>query len=423
MTVARTRSSTSESGPCLVRSRASGNTYDDRVTSVLGAQLRAPVERALSDRCPGLLRPHQAEDGSLVRLRLPGGQTSGVTLLELSRIAAEFGEGSVQLTSRGNLQLRGIDRTRFGELVEQVAATGLLPSVSHERVRNIVASPLTGLTAERPDLRPLVTALDTALCSTPELAELPGRFLFAVDDGRGDVASLAFDLGYVALDGAHGLVLVGGRTRGFAVTRAEAVEVMIGLAQRFLALRTTTVPAAWHVSELSDLRGLDPRVEPLTTPLPDSRATPLGALGDAASVGVPLSLLDGDQVQAISRAAGGGVVVITPWRGVVIPGAAGAVPELAEAGLITDDASVWSQLTACIGAPGCAKSAISTRDLATELATRLPVTPQLPVHVSGCERRCGRPSVHHVDLMTPRSYEEARAEIGRAAHSETRRNP
>src|SRR5215212_10923571 len=59
--------------------------------------------RPAADRCPGLLRPHQAEDGLVIRLRIPGGQTTSHTLLALSRLA-----GTLQLTSRGNLQLRGI---------------------------------------------------------------------------------------------------------------------------------------------------------------------------------------------------------------------------------------------------------------------------------------------------------------------------
>ena len=62
--------------------------------------------------------------------------------------------------------------------------------------------------------------LDAALCADPALAELPGRFLFALDDGRGDVASLAFDLGYRAVDDDHGLLVVGGPSpRGRVVAR------------------------------------------------------------------------------------------------------------------------------------------------------------------------------------------------------------
>lgn len=382
--------------------------------------------RALADRCPGLLRPHLAEDGPLVRLRIPGGQTTSTVLRELSAIAGDHGEGSLQLTSRSNIQLRGLAQARMRDLVERVGATGLLPSETHERVRNIVASPLTGLErtgshSGRPDLRPLVAELDDALCGTPELSELPGRFLFAVDDGSADVTGLTFDLAFQA-DGPSGVtgvdsgvVLVGGVDHGIRTSTSEAVALIISLARRFLELREDLSPRPWHIAELTGVDELDPRIHRIDAQPAPGCPLPLGALGNAASVIVPLSLLSSDQVEAVFRATDGGPVVITPWRGLVLPGAAGSLPALAEAGLVVDDASVWSQLTACIGAPGCARSAISTQRMAAELAEMLPGPPVLPVHLSGCERRCGSPSGAHVDLVAPGSTAAALAEIERAS--------
>ncbi|HYP46145.1 MAG TPA: precorrin-3B synthase [Propionibacteriaceae bacterium] len=366
--------------------------------------------RRLADRCPGLLRPHAAEDGLLVRLRLPGGQTDGATLVELSRISTEFGEGSVQLTSRGNVQLRGLAESRWPALVERVAATGLLPSVTHERVRNLVASPLTGLTGERPDLRPMVDNLDAALCRTAELAELPGRFLFAIDDGRGDVLSMRFDLAYLARDADAGWVLVGDRRQGVATAAKNAVGLMIALAQAFRRVRARSGATVWHMAELADVSVLHPAVTPIG-PMTSAGPVPLGAVCGAASVGVPLSLLTPQQVSAVDAAAAGGAVVVTPWRGLVIPGAAHTLSRLRSAGLVTDDNSAWSQLTACIGAPGCAKSRISTAGLSAELTAALATAPTLPVHVSGCERRCGAPAGQHHDLVAPGGVEDALALI------------
>ena len=380
--------------------------------------------RALADRCPGLLRPHVAEDGPLVRLRIPGGQTTSTVLRELSAIAAEYGEGSVQLTSRSNVQLRGLARHRMRELVERVAATGLLPSVTHERVRNIAASPLTGLpgtgqTRRRPDLRALVAQLDVAVCATPALVELPGRFLFAVDDGSRDVTGLKFDLAFRADDplederSGSGTVLVGDARHGIPTATADAVDVMITLACRFLELRDLLSPRPWHIAELPEVGELDPRIQPVPSPAVPAAGVPLGVIGDAASVAVPLSLLSAGQIEAVHRATRGGTVVITPWRGLVLPGAAESLPALDKAGLIIDAASVWSQLTACMGAPGCARSAISTQSTAAQLVAALPGPPALPVHLSGCERRCGSPHGAHVDLVAPTSTAAALGEIGR----------
>lgn len=91
---------------------------------------------------------------------------------------------------------------------------------------------------------------------------------------------------------------------------------------------------------------------------------------------------------------------VTPWRGVVLPGADPArLPELTAAGLRTDPATAWERATACTGSPGCAKS---LADVRSDAATALDATAGpggLPVHWSGCERRCGHPVGEWVDVL------------------------
>jgi precorrin-3B synthase len=140
-----------------------------------------------------VLRLAEAADGFLARVRLPGGLASGEQLRALARLAGELGDGRVELTSRGNVQLRGLAAAAASPLTNGLIQAGLLPSLSHDRVRNVLASPLAGLD-RGPDLTGVVRALDAALCARPRLAELSGRFLFAVDDGRGDVAGLGADV-------------------------------------------------------------------------------------------------------------------------------------------------------------------------------------------------------------------------------------
>src|SRR5262249_6222347 len=141
-----------------------------------------------SDACPGALQVHQAADGALVRVRLPGGMITAAQLATLSGVSSRLGSGTLELTARGNVQLRGI--TDVAAVGEAIAAAALLPSATHERVRNIVTSPLSGRAGGNVDVREWVGELDAAICAEPRLAELGGRFWFSLDDGRADVSSL-----------------------------------------------------------------------------------------------------------------------------------------------------------------------------------------------------------------------------------------
>ena len=346
-----------------------------------------------ADRCPGVLRPHLAEDGSVVRLRLPGGQTTADTLSALSQLAQTYGNPDLQLTSRAGLQLRGLSDPLPDAVASTVSALGLLPSPRHERVRNIVASPLTGVSGGNADLRGLIHDLDRAILGEPLLAELPGRFLFVLDDGRGDVSDRRFDLGYRASDPRGGHLLVGGPHVGVPIAATAAVDTLVALARDFVT--TAGSARAWHVGELprwsAAIDGLGPVPAPLDRPGPA-----VGRLAGSAGVTVPLGLLTPEQVAALARVAAGPVVV-TPWRGLVIPGAAAGLPRLVAAGLVADPASPWSSITACVGSPGCGKAYGSTRAVALQLAAGGSVGHR--IHVAGCERRCGAPGGDHDDLV------------------------
>jgi precorrin-3B synthase len=126
--------------------------------------------------------------------------------------------------------------------------------------------------------------------------------------------------------------------------------------------------------------------------------TPLGAIAGAASVQVPLALLTAAQAATVETCATG-PVVITPSRGLVLPCAASRLPELVAAGLVDDNASPWSAISACVGAPSCQSSLIDTRAYATVLTQSGSSLPR--THISGCERRCGAPTGGHQDLVAP----------------------
>lgn len=363
----------------------------------------AGTTRVAADACPGVARPFAAADGSIVRIR-PACRPVSVEALRRVLALAPQTDRTLQLTSRGGLQLRGLPDPVPAAVRDTLAATGLLPSPAHELARNIVASPLSGLDhhPDATDIRELVAGLDRAICARPGLAELSGRFLFVLDDGRGDVIHQTFDLGALVRSDGTAHVFAGGPHRGWHVLHDDVVPLLTALAQEFVSMRRATEGTPWHVRELDRPIGPPHPDAEIDLPVPPER--PLGAVGEHAVVGIPLALLTEAHADALAHVTDH--VVVTPWRTLVVPRGAVHLNALHAAGFVVDRASSWSRLHACTGSPGCARSAIDTRALAHEIAGRMPLG-SVPVHISGCERRCGTPAGAYIDLLAPRSADEA----------------
>lgn len=273
-----------------------------------------------------MFRCWPAADGLLARLRVPGGQLPSQHLRALSQVATRFGDAHVHLTSRANLQLRGLPRDAAGELptavLDALRATGLVPSPSHDLVRNILVSPGTGLDDDgRVDLRPVTADLDRRLQGEPWAVELPGRFLFVLDDGRGDLVARSCDLGAVALDHRSAQLRIGDRF-GPVMDWSLVPATLVLLARSFLARRGTRSDAPWHVAELEDSGpGLSVHLAESTAPDPRLPAprTPLapGRHRHYEHVAVPETGLDPPAVAALTQRAPH--LVLTPWRGVLVP--------------------------------------------------------------------------------------------------------
>lgn len=275
------------------------------------------LTRSRSDRCPGVARPWPADDGLLVRLRLIGGRLPTTALHRVVGVAEQHGDGRVHVTSRANLQLRALPGADSGLAPEVAAAlerTGLLPSRTHELVRNVMVSPQSGLAGGAADLRPAAARLDALLRADAALGSLPGRFLFVLDDGRGDLVDRTCDLGLVALDAASVQLRVGAGW-GRVVPLEEAADRLVGLAREFLARRGDGPEAAWHVPELAGPltppHAPDPRV-----PLP-AAPLPFGAVPGGRHVRVPGPGLDRAAVEDLTGSVDH--LVVTPWRGVLVP--------------------------------------------------------------------------------------------------------
>lgn len=381
-----------------------------------------PGPHAGADRCPGTLDVHRADDGGLVRIRVPGGTLAASALAAVASLASEFGNGRIELTVRSNLQMRGITPGAEHELSACLASHGLLPSPAHDKARNITASPLCGRDGLGVlDVRPLVRDLDRSLCASPELAGLPGRFLFALDDGRGDVAGSRADAAVLGMPRGRVALLLAGLDTGLRLPAEAAVSALLEAASAFLRRRPDE--RTWRVSELPE--GPLSLLEDLAA-IPDAAlAAPIdvparvgesvvGRIGQvdgriALAVSVPLGELTPERCRVLAESAHGEVVLM-PGRGVLLPdldpeSAVTAAVVLREAGLIVDPGSTRLGVSACTGRPGCSKALADVRADAGDVSGRSAGSDAqsdvagLPVHWSGCARRCGRPAGRVVDVI------------------------
>ncbi len=303
------------------------------------------------DSCPGVLRLHPAGDGALARVRLPGGALDRRGLRALREVAAR-GNGVVEITSRANLQVRGLPADAAADTAALLRAGGLLPSAAHDRVRNIVASPFAD-----------VAALDAGLLADPALTALSGRFLFAVDISTdADVALLG---GRLVLAG-RATSLPGGAASALAAARA------------FLALNTH---GAWRLADLDDgpARVAAALGGGLThEPVPDFPPPAPGVGARGVTAVAPLGRLDVSALDVDVRIGLGRTVTIVGGRD---PGV------LEAAGLIVD-AGGWDGLTACSGRGACARALGDVRAYARRRAA---VRGPGREHWAACGRACGRP--------------------------------
>jgi precorrin-3B synthase len=425
------------------------------VALAAGPHTRSQRERHALDACPGVLRLHAAADGQLARVRLPGGRLDARALAALAD-GASLGNDIVELTSRAGLQLRGLGDGCGEELAGILASGGLLPSLAHDRVRNILAAPLAGRgPAAVREIDGVLDALDRALCADAALAELPGRFLFALDDGTRALDPIRADV-ELAAEGEGFRVRLDGRPTSLVVGPREAPEAALRAARAFLDVRREQAPDAWRVADVEDgarrvaaalgvgtiansasagrppagrppagrppagrpPAGRPPASRPSTgrPPMgrqPTSSGSGAGRSGGARRLGphvqrdglfavsvlAPLARLDAEQLARLSALAGvhsPAGVRVSPWRTLTlvdVPCAAVAhlIGELQAIGLVADDGSGWRGLSACAGLGACARARADIRAAAAE---RVPLRDRCSPseHWSACERRCGEPA-------------------------------
>ena len=327
--------------------------------------------------CPGALRPMMSGDGLVVRIRPFHGRINSAQARAIAHLAQRHGNGMMDLSARGNIQLRGVTQEQMAPLIEGLSQLSLIDEdVERESRRNIMVTPFWD---EGSQTDALVSALNDALRSENGL-EIPGKFGFAVDTDTTCVLQSASADVRLERDTKSDLILVAdGCPRGKAVTFETAVHEVLALTRWFVLARQGQTRMARLLRDGMALpEGFDvPRQPRHQTPKPGM--TPHGAL-----VGLAFGQLT---VDTLSRLADLGPLRMTPWRMILIEGARDQ-PDLPD--LITDKDDPLLRVHACTGAPRCTQGLAQTRPLARQLVSHLQGTPVL--HVSGCAKGCAHPT-------------------------------
>ncbi|RWN10178.1 MAG: precorrin-3B synthase [Mesorhizobium sp.] len=410
--------------------------------------------------CPALSAPMQTGDGLLVRLNPVAGGLSPESLIGLAESALRHGNGIMEVTARGSLQIRGLTSESAVLLAAEVDALGI-------EVRTgvpVETGPLAGLDpAEIADPRPLAERIRAAIEEAGLTQRLGPKVSVVVDGGgqlvmdtvRADVrlAATRTDAGVrwrvsVAGDGQNAKALV---TEGDDAARDIAVAVLRMIAEkgreahaRDLSERQLASLAGWHstappsvLPDISPSRGeimLSPMVSPISGVVKEKPASklpisppegemsgrteggasrkPIGLFplaGDTFALGIalPYGSMPADKIIALAQTAlalNATEIRLAPGRALLFlgqpPAANPSLQDTATAlGFVTAPTDPRTRIAACPGTPACASGRIATREIAETIAAETADIPDFTLHISGCAKGCAHPGLATLTIV------------------------
>lgn len=333
--------------------------------------------------CPGALRPMLSGDGLVVRVRPPLGRLNGAQARGIANAAAAFGNGQIDLSARGNVQLRGVTEASHPPLIAALSALGLIDaSPEAERRRNILVTPFAdGATMA------LAASLRDALVQMPAL---PAKFGFAVDTGPAPVlAGVAADIRLERAADGRLLLRCDGAALGAPV--ADAAAAVLALSQWFVAAGGVTDGrgrmAALIAGGAKPPAGLAGTIAPA---VPHPAPTP-GLRAEGALLAFGFGRM---RAETLAGLAALGPLRVTPWRMLLVEGLC-RLPDLPD--VVADPQDPILRVEACPGAPACLQGLAPVRDLARRLSAQVPGGRVL--HLSGCAKGCAHPGRADVTLV------------------------
>ena len=404
----------------------------------------------------GLFYVAPAENAFMLRLRLPGGILPAAKARGLAGIAERYGAGTIDLTTRANLQIRGIGAAHPIAVLTELHELGLTSrGAGADNIRNLTGSPLAGIDPdELYDTRPLTRALHHLILNHREMYGLPRKFNIAFDGGgRVGVLADTNDIGFAAVrvgpgrevpEGVYFRMLLGGVTghgsfaadAGVLLAPGEVVAAAAAIIRVFIRHGDRSDRRTARLKYVIERRGLAEVVAEAAQHLPFAWryapaeiAEPRRPIDRLAHVGIhpqaqpgfsyiglvaPASRLAADQLRRLADLAeteGSGTLRLTVWQSLIVSDIPDArVAETAAAiealGLSTAPSPIRAGLVACTGNAGCKFALADTkRDalaLADRLDARLGLDRPLNIHLTGCPNSCAQHRVADIGLLATR---------------------
>jgi precorrin-3B synthase len=359
-------------------------------------------------------------DGLLVRLQLPLGRLTAGQLRAVAVAAQSCGNGLIDISNRGNLQIRGISLRSHPALVGALAAAALTGSSGPGAPRRTIVSPLAGRDqTDHVDASALAEQVEAAART---VEGLPAKLAIAVDGGGlFPLVELAADIYAVAIDRAA--IAVGfaavDQPRWYGTVPPAALPSTIAALLMHFARAVTggSSPAAMRDAP-ADLRKALAAAAQLASPTVPSQRPPAPRAGilrvPGGQPGVVLAVAfgrcDANQLMRIAGWAerfADGEVRLSPWRGIVLPAVrskdiTNLIALATDAGLIAAPGDPRLAVFACPGRPDCANASVMTRRDALRLAAAARTLLQsggAQIHVSGCAKGCAHPGPAALTLV------------------------
>ncbi|ELR98602.1 ferredoxin--nitrite reductase [Gloeocapsa sp. PCC 73106] len=402
----------------------------------------------------------------MLRLRIPNGCFSSENMAYLGEIVQRYGDdGSADITTRQNIQLRGIRLEDTPEILRRLRALGMTSIQSgFDNVRNITGSPVAGLDPdELIDTRELVNKVQDTITNfgegNPTFTNLPRKFNIAIEGSRdnsihAEINDLAFIPAYK--DGELGFnLIVGGYLSAQRCAESLPMDVWVSANDDVVAIscailnvytknglaeglrenrgksRLMWLIDKWGMakfrSEVERELGKTLAQAALEDEITQDKKDHLGIHPQIqpgynyVGLHVPMGRLNAEQMFSLARLAevyGNGEIRLTVEQNAIIPYVATEnLPTLLAEPLLQEFTINPTPLTrsviSCTGARYCNFALIETKARALALAQELDQELDLPqrvrIHWTGCPNSCGQAQAGDIGLIGTKTRKDGQS--------------